>query len=557
MLVAIARLTFGISAVRDIPVDDEALYASAGIRMLNALHGGAWQPPPPDWAPLHSAYYAALHAFFPARDQLFDVAWVLLITYVTGAMYAVARAMSCPPLLSLVAAGAVLATNLFHVLPFPSHVLAGLLLTAVLVATRCRTFLARLAVLTAALFAGAFLRPEMAALAIAAMGAYVVLMVRQRRSWRQAIPLVAQVAVLATMFGSPLGRGRAFIAFSQHYAFGVARREHLADDAWMNHPRITARDFGDATTLTSAFLRNPKAVASHVFHNVVELPSNVLDLCSLRANVTEAPPPWLQGVSAILIGLAVVVLLGTWLRSRSHAAPTVRFVRLTFLAVCAAVTPGLLFIFPRAHYFVVPCLFGWLLAMHGLARLADRVVGRASPVGWAIVIAGLLGIVPASSDAAASSLPQRRAVAALRHLALHPGVTMDLTGGVVLYAGYDSPRISEWVKDQRWNQFVIDRKIDTVFVWERFLAHQSFADDNEFTEFLAAPASLDFCEVYVDPGYGRLLVRPHVLREEDRRHLCVPSRGGTGDGVVRAPLPVIPRFPEATAPPPRPMQYAY
>jgi hypothetical protein len=517
LLVLVARLTFGIAAVRDIPVDDEAFFASVGIRMLTALRAGIWRPGDPDWAPLHSTYYALLNVVCPARDRLFDVAWVVIVGYVVIAAYAVARAMSCSPLVATAMAGVLLATNLFHVQPLPSHVLAGLLLTGVLIAARTRSLLSAVTVLAVTFSCGAFLRPEMASVGILGLGVVLVMTVRgPDREWRRVLLPWAPAAVLAAAFGSPLGHGRAFLAFSQHFAFGIARREHLTDDPWMNYPRITARYFGDASSVTSALIRNPKALASHAAHNLIELPSNVLDLCSLRASVTAAPPPWLQGISAIFLGLAAVSLVASLRRSNRQVSHATRLVRVTFLAACVAIAPGVFLVFPRAHYFVVPCVFGWLLVTRGARLLLDRAVNKAPRLAWAIVIAGLVAIVPAASHAEPGLIPQRRAVTALRRLALRPGVVIDLTGGVVLFAGYDSPSIGEWLKDEPWLRFVDHRKIDTVFVWERFLAHRSFADDPEAMHFFAEPSSLDFREVYADPGYGRLLVRPHVLGEVDR-----------------------------------------
>jgi hypothetical protein len=402
--------------------------------------------------------------------------------------------------------------------------------------------------LTLGLACASFARPEVAVVALPAVTAYVFCTAREVRASMQApraaraagvraAAVLAVPALLTAAFGSPFAGTRSFEAFAQHYAFTTARREHLLLDPWVNFMPVVRRDFASASTVREALAANPTAFLRHALHNLRELPSNVLDLCALRGHVTRPGSVIEQAVSAVILvgafGLLVAVLArrDTWRTPR--AAPR-QVPALIFVLSCAWSLPAVLVVFPRAHYLVVPCAFGWLLAC-GLAaevaapvaaRLFGRLpavpgvagVARVSGVARAAGLARVAGValvawalVPSARAGPPLPTPMRQTAAALRGLALRPAPVLELGPGLTAYAGYDYPTVNGWGKTEPLLAMLERDRIGIVVLDERWLVRDAFARDPDTAAFLAAPERFGFTEVYALEGFVRAFARPELV----------------------------------------------
>jgi hypothetical protein len=421
--------------------------------------------------------------------------------------------------------------NIFHLPPFSSHLLGAMLLAAVLVAARRSTQRTAYGVLAGAFACGAFLRPELAVAGAVGLFVHGVWALNSRigssspwtpRAVARVVVPYLPVSVLSLVFGDPLGSPRSFLAFSQHYAYGVARREQLDVDPWTNFRLITSRDFGEVTSIAGAFLRNPRALLTHVVHNLVEIPGCVLDVSTLKAEVTKVTPPLLQGLSAVVVVLALLVIGRAMGRDRWSSSQTQRLALLVFVGAAFSAVPGLALVFPRAHYLVVTCLFGWLFAVSLAAETVERHTRRFSRLRWTLVLGIVVFLVPAAGRAEPGPLDQREAASAVRELAIRPAPMLDLAGGAMLFAGFDYPQIDGWTKDVPWPAFVERHELGIVMTWNRFLMNRAYSGDAEFVRFLSDPTSFGFCELDVVHGQLRLFVRPALLDDAGRSHCRVP-----------------------------------
>jgi hypothetical protein len=154
----------------------------------------------------------------------------------------------------------------------------------------------------------------------------------------------------------------------------------------------------------------------------------------------------------------------------------------------------------------MPCAFGWVLAVSGLAAWLGRRWPEyvAMPVALcALVAVAAWVVVPNTASSAPGATPKREAVAALRDLPLGPGPIFE-AGGFAALAGYDSPTISAWDKDEPFFALLDRHQIRIVILWERYLSNASLVDDPDVTAFLAEPSRYGFDPVYALPGFLRV-----------------------------------------------------
>lgn len=530
LLLLVAKLTSGIARVRDLPGADEAIYGVAGLRVLAALEGHG--PPAflgSGWAPLYSVWYAAVGAACPDRARVFDLQWALLVAATTLGFYAVSRALQRSVTTAVVVAAAPLATSFFHVTPYVSHFYLVVLLGGCALACACRGWRARAGVLVATLGCAAFVRPEAAVAFVPCALAYAAaeaLSTAARAGGLRALGRVARALVLPAalllVFGDPLAGSRAFYAFSQHYAFTVTRQERLPGDPWMGYAGLMHRDFGDASSIGEALRANPAAFAAHAAYDLRELPGNVLDLFALRRSVTAASSvPW-QIVSAVLLGVAAVALVGLW-RSASRRQGRTAVVRWTFALACVAAAPGVVLVFPRAHYLVAPCAFAWVLAGSALgARLQRTRALRGVPRGtrFVAIVAAFAWLVPSPAASEPAPAPVRRAVTALAAMQLAPAPVLAADSDLMTMAGYDAPTVLGWSKSEPLSALLAREGIGVVTLEEPVLGRAAFADDPDVAALLASPGRHGFCLVYAEPGVVRVLVRPQLLSAPQREGWC-------------------------------------
>jgi hypothetical protein len=526
VLLLVGKLTSGIGHVRDLAGADEATYGTTGLRLLASLRAHVrveW--PEPDWSPLYSLWYAALGALLPDRERLFDVEWSLLVALATMGLYVLSRMLRQSVTAAVAIAAAPLATSFFHTVTYVSHFYLVVLLAGCSIACACRTRHVRVGVLVATLGCAAFVRPE-AALAFLACTAATALSIAfgpnvARALWR-ALPAFALPGALLLVFGNPLAGARGFGAFSQHYAFALTRREHGSGDPWMNYEAIVRRDFGDAGSIRQALAANPSAVLSHAIYNLRELPGNVLDLFALRRSVTvPSSVPW-QTASAVLVAIAAIALIARW-RSGAAGTTATTLVGRTFALACVAAAPAVVLVFPRTHYLVAPCAFGWLLAGTWLADVLRRSRwGRAMP--RAVVFVGTLATlwwaVPSPATSVAAPQPMRRAVLALRSLHLGDAPVLAADDDLMTMAGYDDPVWSGWWKSEPLFSVIVREGIGIITLQEAVRWRSTFADDPDVAALLGAPGRSGFCAVYEAPGFVRVLARPQLLSAEQRERLC-------------------------------------
>src|SRR5205823_248038 len=157
----------------------------------------------------------------------------------------------------------------------------GILALGALATTFTKDRLAGATILAIATAVASFARPELAIPGVPLAAIAIVwslaraLRSRRPRALGAAIAVIATIALLVRVFGSPLGGGRSYFAFQQHYALNRVEAEGLRADPWTGYEPITTASFPHARSIGEAARANPAAFAWHVAQNARLLPARL------------------------------------------------------------------------------------------------------------------------------------------------------------------------------------------------------------------------------------------------------------------------------------------
>jgi hypothetical protein len=506
------KLALFLGDCRDLALDDEALYLASGVRWgVPGYPNGANGLPSADWSPLYSFWYRLLFVFERDRVALYDLSACLVVVGLTGAVYFLQRRVGVSPLVSLVVSFFFATSWVFEVPQYAMHFAMIIAFAGASLAASARRWSGALVVLTGAFVLGAYARPELALSAMLCAAVWLVNLVRRREGlW--GVANVGLAAVLLRTLGNPLGGGRAFYAFGQHYAFGVIARQKLSTNPWFQWYGLVERDFGPVSGIGAAMRANPRAFASHVGHNLLDFP---LGLVGITEPVLGVPAALGAVVWGIVLAVGAVCLISAWHRwRRSRRSVAMRVLALVTVALALPACASVAIIHTRDHYLVplAALLAVWIgvgVSRSSRSRLGAMVAAAALLLlvtpnrahGWCLQTAIFGGRV-------AKRLPVRATVRALRSLGIRRHVVgLELAWGYFFYAGLDVERVVEWAKDEPFFAYLRHRDISVIVLTRDFLAHPKFRPDEQFRAFFAHPEPSGYRVVVVPGTKSRIAVR--------------------------------------------------
>ncbi len=496
VLAIAAKAILGRVGTFDLGFDDECWILDAGL-------GLPTRPlPPPEYGALYAVWYRVLGAIEPDPIGLYTFNWVVLQLGLTTLLYALSRRSGAPRL----SAGVVtIVWSLSHavtVWPFAVYFSTAILALGALAATFTKDGLVATTTLAIATAAASFVRPELAMpgmpLAALAIGWSLVRALRSRRprALRAAIAVAATIAVLVGVFGSPLGGGRSYFAFEQHYALNRVEAERLDVDPWTAYQPIITASFPHARSIGEAARENPSAFAWHVTRNARLL----RDKLAWFRDVSGYVPRAIKGALAWSAGAVLVAGALALARRRRRVSPRLLAWLPIWIPVGVSFAAAVLLIRPRDHYFVAFVFFAnatLASACGGLARLPSRRAAFVSLSGLAAAIALLAllptyrrGALPSLAEARGTPPPEdwegRNTVEALRALGLRgERVILAPEFSHAVYARIPFRWIPQNGKDRPFSAFLRQHDVDVVIASPRLRADARFRDDPEFRSFLA------------------------------------------------------------------------
>lgn len=518
MLSVIAMVAHNHSSarsVRDLGADDEGWYLGSGVLLGHpGFPNGAGGLPIPEQGPMYSLWYFVLSKVWDSRLDLYFASWQLLATALSLAIYVVMRRAGAPWWQALLGTFFYVNSVVADVWPFPTYFATLLVLLGVLLASRARTTMSMLCIVTVALAFAGFARPEM----LAAYGAAVVVVLVHglrearrsrdlRRSGVAAVAALAPGGLLFGVFGNPLAGMRSFYAFAQHYTLNLFAAEGSPLDPWAHWGEIVTRDFPGTWTVGQAMRANPSAFVAHVLRNVRLFPKAFLGLTdSLDASVV------VQCVVAI-IGL---FFAHAQLRRCAREVRTNVVIRALFFALACCAVPfffACLVIYPRAHYFVPVSVITVALVFSAPFVLPARTWQPSPAQRWAGVLAtcALFVVLTGSKGAqgGARAVGERqRTVVTLQELKLQGRVViLEESWGTCMYAGYDCESHLRYEKELPFDAFVKKLGLEVLVIDDTLPRDPHFTGDLEFEDFLRNPARHGFRLLDVPRSRTRIALR--------------------------------------------------
>lgn len=527
LAVACAKLGRGVEGVLDLGLWDEADY----------LHRAQLLPvrglPDPEWGPLYSVWYFALSRVWPDPVDLYygNARLLLLLTTVAG--YVFLRRVGARPWLALAGAAAYLLSMAPHVLPRPTLLALGVILAALIAASRLRAPGTASACVGLGLLVASFARPEYFLsflLMSALLGGQLARSVwKARARWPRAAGLgaaygLAALALVAVM-GNPFGNtsNRRFYAFCQHFADNYVRRTGFPVNPWGQCDVVIRTVFGDVDTLSEAARANPRELLAHLGQNLRRYPLESLKMFAAGYGGVSPLPgrgPWRREevghllLLALAVGLPLVTLALNG-RRLAGALGRPRVVRVLVVA-CAVLLPVALsgvLIQPRQHYLVLQGLMA-IAVLAALAsaveRRAKRLEARLARASGALVLSAMMAgmlvlsvpdLVARQGGTTSRGREQLRRVRALRALGLEarvaPGDTihvLDAQGGLSVYLGAPYHRVPTWTKraDESLSDLLRRQRIDLVLLDGRLREDPLFAQDPELEAFYSEPGAFGY-----------------------------------------------------------------
>jgi hypothetical protein len=549
------KVVYDVAIVHDVePMGDEIWYMTEG---LTAPEHGI---PPAEHGPVYCLWYFALSLLQPDRVRLYFLSWSLLVTLLPVSVYTLTRAVGGTRPVSLLAAFFVLTSSLIDVWPFVTFLATSVLALGAALASRCRPGPMAWAVLGLTLLVAGYVRPEayvaFACFCLAGLaGALWVL--RYRPQWRPSLAAAVLLVLLPALalgkwVGVPMGGGRAFFAFGQHYSLNVTHVRHLSCDPWVDWERNFRQDFGGAQTFAQALQANPRAFLWHVGVNVRTLPGALLKLVVPNLELYRI---FFWGLCGVLILAVVLGGIGVCRRLAAGGPGEDRRGLLRALLLLGFVlvptTTTILLIHPRVHHLIPIVVFGTALVGAGLTYLPwCRSFWRRLDTWPALLALGvvLLALAPnrahgwdvqqflwrKSWKRLPRPFPERRGpgplvsqtvVATLRSLNLPPScnVLEALPHGRAFLAAPQCRPLGGYLKADPFWAFVQRYNISVILVDHALTHFPGFRDDPEFKEFVSGDGTGDFTfvEAYRQPRV-RIAVRKDLL----------PAAGG-GEPSVR------------------------
>lgn len=496
VLAIVAKAILGRVGTFDLGFDDECWILGEGLGLP------ARPLPPSDYGPLYAVWYRVMGALAPDPVKLYSFNWVVLELGLASLLYALSRRSGAPRL----AAGLVtIAWSLSHAVmiwPFAVYFSTAILALGALAATSAtRDGLAATTILSIATAVASFVRPELAIPGIALVSIAVLWSVaratreRRPRALAPALVVALSVAGLVRIFGVPVGGGRGYFAFEQHYALNRVEAGHLRADPWSGYRPIVEAAFPHARSIGEAARENPGAFAWHVAQNASLLPKRLAWLFEIDAYVPLAVKlaiTWGAGAALVLGALAIA-------RRRRRLSPRLVAWLPTWIPVGASFLAAVLLIRPRDHYLVPFGFFALATLASACGALARR--RRPAPLATLTGLAAavtLLMILPTYRRGALPSLMEarggppptdfdvRRTALALRAIGLRgERVILEPEWSRAIYAGVPVRRVEPSTKTGPFFAFLRDHDVDLVIASPRLQADARFRDDPEFRSFLA------------------------------------------------------------------------
>ncbi|TLV00389.1 hypothetical protein [Dyadobacter luticola] len=498
VLIAAVLLNYNYSNRLDIISDDDDLYFSFGMMLLEGKYRGA------DDGPLYYTFQLLLQLLTNDAIKTFYINYIITSSVPFILFYLLLRSRGVNIWLSAIIA----IMFMFSLLNYPItpklthyaiiYLLLGLLAFSYSKKNIHKVFFCCLFVLLAA-----YARPELY------IGFFLLTLVTAYLSYHEGqykyLLIIISVAILSGYFlGTPIGeRDRSFWTFKHHFSINyIQANPQLNLSPWNHFNQITTEAFGHKlVSIKDAIITSPSLVIWHIKLNIVNylkmLPTYFTSI--IFENIQF---PFRKYV-LILLGLLTIFRINytkTYTNLKLIFKENLFFL-IIFLIILVPTYISNFFIYPRPHYilyhfFLYLFLFSLLCTSLSFKRIieTERRWFRLTIVGFSILLISLLYVPQYKKSIENKPLPSKDFSLMLR--------ACNLKGRVSVLGG-DAPFSYNRFVGQNWlfNYYDIIRpshfdicinnyKINCVIINDKM--NDYFKDDPSYKQFIGNPQSMGF-----------------------------------------------------------------
>lgn len=526
------KLTCALEYFVDIELYDESAYLDRGINLLN------YGMPRSDFGPLYSVWYFFLSRFQTDKIQLYYLNIKVLAALLPLFFYVFLRRVYIPIREAGMLAWFFLICNAnLPVCPKISHLTISIALLSFIITTYIKSLATSILVLSIGALIGSYARLEYFLASLCFGGGYLLLITTKKERISKQLPalvvaLLISVGLLKSM-GLPAMLDkkeiRSYWTFSGYFSVNWTIWNKSDITPLTNYIEISRNYFGDAQSISDAFINNPSFFIKHVCSNIQRLGNTLLTLLT-PVNYRQILFPnnyFYKRLELLLlcsvVGLYIYSLRANWSSRIKLKEKFEQFKGLLLLLFIYSI-PGWLaaiVMFPVAHYLILQVML--LLIGIAVFVFADLKRSRVITTGELLIIGlFLLAFTPTPEDTYRASIylspgrysVNRKTIDALKALNIHAQVNLlETAGGYDIYLGDNYQRIAEYDKKTSFSEFMQTNQINMIVLSEALNNDTRFRDDEQWKSFLENYEHFDYTKLPVDGTPQELLIKKDLLRK--------------------------------------------
>ncbi|MCE7067445.1 hypothetical protein [Dyadobacter sp. CY326] len=498
VLIAAALINYNYSNRLDIISDDDDLYFSFGMMLLEGKYRGA------DDGPLYYAFQLLLQLITNDAIKTFYINYIITSTVPFILLYLLLRGRNINIWIAAIITIMFMFSSLnYPVTPKLTHYAIVFLLLGLLAFTYCKDLTHKLSTCCFFVFLAAYARPELyiAFFLLYAVTGYVCL---REKKLRYVFLMLSITIICGYFLGTPIGeRDRSFWTFKHHFSINyIESNPQLNLSPWNHFNQITTNAFGHKlVSIKDAIITNPVLVFWHIKLNIIHyikiIPSYFADIIF---NNIQFP-----------FRKYVILFFGFLLAIRTDYQKSYENIVLgfrqnlvfiiIFLLMLAPTYISNFFIYPRTHYI----LYHFFLYMYLFAMLCNCVAFKKislkrnwladyAAIGFSILIISLLYISQYKESAQFKPLPSKEFSLMLRNCKLKGKISAlggDAPFSYNRYVGQNwSFNYYDIIRPERFDKCIVDYKVNCVIINDKMNSY--FASDSTYKLFLNHPELIGF-----------------------------------------------------------------
>lgn len=515
---------YSINSFLDILGNDESMYLYWGITFPKDF-------PIPEYSPLYIIWYKMLYQLQRDTILLYFLNYKAMSILPSLLIYVFLRINRLRILISFFCSILFLISFAnFPTWPKVNHFVLIIILSGLIISSLRENVKYKSIILTLCMLLASFVRPEFFISFIIASIIITVIYVREFlkiprfESIKTLLFTYIISVILLIILGFPAGSGnRTFDAFGQHYARNWVQTHNDPRDPYYNYKAILENDFGKVNSFSQAVMKNPYAIANHIFLNSKGILQEVRIMFLMFYPYGYPSDAAKIIVVLILFLLLLFLLIKGMLRKPDkyliQVKENFRYFRFNYIIFFTIVIPGIvsvLLIYPRRHYLLVLVLITILMIVATLFRYTDSSNIRYKY--FSCLLALLISVVlirPLNSIVKNSDQDNLKALRYMQTLNTNERVKILEAWGIYsIYLGKNYKRVPEYHKDIPFLSYLEKWSINMIVVSERIMNDTRFYNDPEWIEFIKNPSEYGFVSVEIpDVKEIKLLVKNNLLKK--------------------------------------------